>query len=719
MNPRQAPITPSPQLTALLQEAAGQGLGLMDDLLREARDAVQRQINQTRDLFERDQWARSVSSLALAGPQLRAAYPQALREAFDRELGDNPTTTTFDTGPSTIGFDQLELMDEQQVQERISAVRSLQQVLLAAEGELAELNALVSALLGFERVQPERNPFRPEVYVDALQGLINEQSVDAATRSRWQQVLMPLLGKHLRAVYQGLLRHLRQQRVQPARYGISRAASSGAPASVHLPPAAAAAGGGTAMALSPSHAPGGAPAAGMPGPSSRLTVQQLHGLVSGAAPAQDAGQLAQEVVNLVIAAIAGDPRMLPPVLRLIHRLEPALLALARSDLNIFHDKQHPARQLLEEIAQRSFAYDSEQALGFDAFVGQLRQALDLIDPDHATTAAPFAAALAQLRRQWAQAGQALQAQQQTAVRALQQAEQRNQLARKIAETIRAQPDTVFVPDVVMDFACGPWAQVMAQAQLDGPSGRPGEPDYVALLEDLCWSVRADQTRQQPAQLVKLIPRLLQGLREGLARIHYPPEQTQAFLDQLFALHQGQRVDRAAPPPAAAAAARPWLAPQEAAESGFMDDLGPDEPASAPGDFPATVPAELPAEFPATEPMALEDIEAITAAARAQPAQALALALEHIQLGDWVELLVTDHWTRLQLAWINPNATLCLFSSAGGANHSMTRRMFDRLVAQGQLRRVTQVPVVDRAFDAVAALALRNSVYMDLQDNPPD
>lgn len=714
MNPRQAPITPSPQLTALLQEAAGQGLNLMDDLLREARDAVQRQIDQTRDLFERDQWARSVSALALAGPQLRASYPQALREAFDREVGDNPTTTTFDTGPSTIGFDQLELMDEQQVQERISAVRGLQQVLLAAEAELAELNTLVSALLGFDRVQAERNPFRPEVYVDALQGLINEQPADTATRSRWLQVLMPLLGKHLRPVYQGLLRHLRQQRVQPARYAINRGVSAGAPASVHLPSAGA--GPALEMSMGVARRAGGSSPGASHVPSSRLTVQQLHGLVSGSAAVQDAGQLAQEVVNLVIAAIAGDPRMLPPVLRLIHQLEPALLALARSDLNIFHDKQHPARQLLEEIAQRSFAYDSEQALGFDTFMGQLRQALELIDPARATSAAPFAAALAQLRRQWAQASEAQQAQQKAAVRALQQAEQRNQLARQIADTIRAQPDTVFVPDVVMDFACGPWAQVMAQAQLEGRAGKPGEPDYVALLEDLCWSVRADQTRQQPAQLVKLIPRLVQGLREGLEHIRYPADQTQLFLDQLFALHQGQRVERVAPRAAQAAQPQPWLAPQEAAESGFMDDLGSEEPGSEPADFPATVPAELPSEFPATEPMSLEDIEAITAAARAQPAQAL--ALEQLTLGDWVELLVTDHWTRLQLAWINPNATLCLFSSAGGANHSMTRRMFDRLVAQGQLRRVAQAPVVDRAFDAVAALAMRNSVYMDLQENPP-
>lgn len=707
MKSRQAPATPSPQLTAFLQEAAGQGLNIMDELLRDAREALQRQIEQTRDLFERDQRARVVSALALAAPELRQRYPQALRQAFERELGDSPATTTFDTEPSSIGFDQLELMDEQQVQERISAVRGLQQVLLDSEAELTELNALVSALLGYDQVRAERNLLRPEVFMEALQGLVNEVQADALVRSHWTQVMMPLLGKHLRPVYLHLLRHLRQQRVQPARYVIQRPVASGGSAYAQ---ALSAGGSGPAAFQAPGR---GAPAAA----ASRLTVQQLHGLVSGSA--QDTGQLAQEVVNLVIANIAGDPRMPPPVWQLVYQMEPALLALARRDLNFFHDKQHPARQLMEEIAQRSFAFESEDALGFDAFVGQLQRVLGEIDPAQVTSPAPFAAALASLRRQWAQASQAQQAQQQAAVQALQLAERRNQLAQQIAEHIRAQPDTVFVPEVVVDFACGPWAQVMAQAQMEGRVGQKGQPDYVALLEDLFWSVRADQTRNQQAQLLRLIPRLVQGLREGLEHIRYPEAQTQEFLGQLFALHQGHRVPRTAAH--ASQPGRPWLAPQEARESGFMDDLdGPVPASAAAADFPATVPAELPAEFPATVPMSLEERGADTSAAPLEPAApAELLALDQLQIGDWVELLVTDHWTRLQLAWINANATLCLFSSAGGANHSMTQRMFERLVAQGQLRLLAHGPVVERAFDAVATLALRNSVYMDLREHPED
>ncbi|HBH37441.1 MAG TPA: hypothetical protein DDX06_03540 [Curvibacter sp.] len=148
----------------------------------------------------------------------------------------------------------------------------------------------------------------------------------------------------------------------------------------------------------------------------------------------------------------------------------------------------------------------------------------------------------------------------------------------------------------------------------------------------------------------------------------------------------------------------------------MDDLGGAEAGG--GDFAATVPADFPSEFPATVPMGLVDRDLATDQAPLELMAPAELALDQLRPGSWIELQVSGQWVRLQLVWLSDNASLCLFSSSSGANHSMTRRMFDRLVAQDQLRLVSQGAVVDRAFDAVAELAMRNSVYMDIQADPP-
>ena len=225
------PNASSERLKSTLEEVARQGIEIVDELVRTGREGLQRQAEALRNVEERDHRARAVMALLQSAPDLRRRYPEVLRRAFDKDLRDTPPSTTFDTAPTSIRFDQLELMDENDIQERISAVRGVQQVLLDSEAELAELNALMSAMLGFAYVRPERNPLRPEVFLDAMRDLLHEMPVDSRTQSLWAQVLLPQLGKQLRAVYRNLVNGLTRDKVQPARYAINPGASSGSASS--------------------------------------------------------------------------------------------------------------------------------------------------------------------------------------------------------------------------------------------------------------------------------------------------------------------------------------------------------------------------------------------------------------------------------------------------------------------------------------------------------
>ncbi len=87
-----------------------------------------------------------------------------------------------------------------------------------------------------------------------------------------------------------------------------------------------------------------------------------------------------------------------------------------------------------------------------------------------------------------------------------------------------------------------------------------------------------------------------------------------------------------------------------------------------------------------------------------------------RLDEWRErfaalgaTLDTTPWERTQLTWVGPHGTLFLFTSASGRSQSMTRRLRDRLMAQGALRVVSEQTVVGEALDAVARTAMRNSV----------
>ena len=80
----------------------------------------------------------------------------------------------------------------------------------------------------------------------------------------------------------------------------------------------------------------------------------------------------------MIANLAGDPRLLPAVRDIVRDLEPPLLRLALVDPRFFSDRSHPARQLLEQVTQRSLAWSSADDPGFATFMEGLQEATEAL-----------------------------------------------------------------------------------------------------------------------------------------------------------------------------------------------------------------------------------------------------------------------------------------------------------------------------------------------------
>ncbi len=295
---------------------------------------------------------------------------------------------------------------------------------------------------------------------------------------------------------------------------------------------------------------------------------------------------------------------------------------------------------------------------------------------------PFDGVLARLMSVWDAPGSHEKRQIAKAVRVLQQAEQRAALAATMVREVLQRPDAVLVPSVVLDFLCGPWAQVVAHARMVDRSGADDPGHFAALIDTLMWSCQPSLTSQDLPALRRLLPALRQQLQQGLVSIDFLPGQAAAFfqvLDQLHdkALDTRNFADTEVLPsgmlvPASVARwsdsdSTAWLAPAEAQASGFIDM--PVEPAGAP-----------PAETTGTV----------------------------LVPGTWVALMVDDHWTRTRLSWISANGSLLLFCDALGLIQSLSRRSCEQLIASGQLLAISSDPVED-ALDAVARTALRNSV----------
>jgi hypothetical protein len=350
---------------------------------------------------------------------------------------------------------------------------------------------------------------------------------------------------------------------------------------------------------------------------------------------------------------------------------------------------------LQAITHRSLAYESVISTGFDAFVDQIEVAITPLLNQDIRDAQPFLGALRGLQQLWDRTDLDARQAYEAAIGMLQRAETRNLLAEKVARSIEADPNTADVPEVVMDFLCGPWAQVIAQARIGGGATAAAAAKYQALVSALLWSAHPQLARNNVSKLTRLVPRLLGTLREGLDSVEYPATRTSAFFEALMGIYQRVfRSENAIAAPTGSAQrdhvikdGDPWVAPQEAKHSNFMEIAA--EPA----------PANL-ADAKAAAPLAPEH-------------PGLESVLDELPLGSWIELQVAERWVRTQLTWASPQGTLFLFTDSFGSTKSMSRRSRDKLLATGQLRLISGQPLVDHALDAVVQVAMQNSIQSKL------
>ena len=693
--------TQQPQYQALyracIKDAAVQGADLMRSTLARALRELPVAAAGLDDVVERGLLQEALEVLRERQQMLVESFPQALLAEFAHAIAGDRA--------SPLSFESLALLGDEQLQDNADLVRACGALEEAVRHELAHLEETLAALQLTPAGGGQRHPLRPEVYVRSIHRLARHSPVSAAVRRRWLRHLPALMAPELARTYAAIALRLRPredeatlaQPPQPlTQEDLDRATQltirelrklmAGEPAQ----PGQRANGSGAVFAeTSFSHT---IPAALQMVQDLRkvdqlmLQLRQRQAAVPGKdrdslaafrealrrQATQPAQELGLEVVHLMIVNLAADPRLLPAVRTVVRELEPPLLRLALADPRFFSDRSHPARQLLQEITQRSLAWSSPQEPGFAAFVETLQQATDALLDARAGGPDAFEIALLALQEAWDEAHPRGRRNRERAVRALIRAEQRNLLAERMARDILAQREAQDAPAEALAFLTGPWSHVLAQARLTDMAAQEDPGGYAWVVNTVLWSVRPALVGRVAGQQAQMVERI----RKGLASIDYLPADTQRWLELLRALRD---LAQCAATGVVAHIAQPhgpervstWLAPLEMHESGYVADVP------------------------------------ITLASTSAPDRD-ALPVEDLAVGSYVDLLGSG-WERWQLTWASPHGLLFMFTHAGGGTRSMTRRKLDHLLSQGALRLVSSHPVVEGALDAVARAAWRNSL----------
>ena len=282
-----------------------------------------------------------------------------------------------------------------------------------------------------------------------------------------------------------------------------------------------------------------------------------------------------DVVGFLFDYIFRDASI-PPRIRLVFDgLQVPILKVALADPTFFADKNHPARRLIDDLADAAIGADDDEPYRnaverlATSIVDDIRVEF-VMDTDVFERAGRALKKFTDDRRE--QTSRAIQPQ----VDAGLAAESRDADRSQVRVLMRDKLAGVQVPFDVRAFAGTVWAEYLTRIRQTEGSGSDSYAAAVQIVDDMLWSIAAKERAGQKARLSKMIPSLVRSLRAGAAAAHVSNEKMKRFLDALYELHIGAITSRRAGADGSAAASPAVLAadvkPTEKNVHDFIADI---------------------------------------------------------------------------------------------------------------------------------------------------
>ena len=775
---------PVHRLPALIEAAAHR-------LKLTARAAVERTVESlslaalaASNVFQRDGLLAGQFELNRKSAMFALAFDETLQELLKRDVAQRSPGGPSSRGGAT-SWGDLGLVDDREMERKISADRFGMEVAHACEWELRELEGYMGSLLGMSQ---QSNPLRPEVVGMALLKGIDAVSEREDVRTLLLSELGRVLALEMRGTYAAIVADMRKAGVQPAGLSVratpdAHRRSGGAASaqdSVHdapetgrgqpMPPSGRAErqtrggmsshggfgpsthsgnrmGGGATFGHVDAHmmslirrlahvdaqpyGPGGSTDWGEGGGTGSGTGSSLGGLPANLIRAHrdelrqaangSIDHMVIDVIGSLFDQILSDPKVPPQMARQIGRLQLPVLRAALGDPSFFSSRRHPVRRFVNRIASLGAAIDDFGNEDGKRFLARVRALVnDIVEGDFDQIDI-YESKLGELEQFIAEiAREEVQAQGGDPAAMLGDKEAEIRLGQRYAQQLQSELKDLSGHDFVRDFLVGVWSRVLVQAEIRHGADSERFQQLRGVARDLYMSVQPKGTPQARKEFLTGLPRLMQGLNQGMDLIGWPEPARKGFFGQLLPAHAeslkapqsmstldwnllARQVDGAfkvplpkradLPPPEANlpvlddAVPEPRFTAEEAARIGLIQE--------AQIDWNAPVDIDLSAEAPVSE----QDIRinGLPSPEPVEPTGGRSL-VEHVELGYPYQMHVDGEWQKVKLSHVSPGRTFFVFSR--GQRHkqtiSLTHRMLARLCETGRFRAFESAYLLERA-----------------------
>jgi hypothetical protein len=365
---------------------------------------------------------------------------------------------------------------------------------------------------------------------------------------------------------------------------------------------------------------------------------------------------------------------------LLARLQIPVLKAAMLDGAFFAKKTHPARLLVNELAQAGLGWSPVMGPD-DPLYREIERIVHAVLEKFSEDLTLFEDLRTELETFLSAEEKAAEANIAASAEEIQHRD-RHDIALAVARSeiekrIEAYPVPAFLASFLRQYWVGALASIYVASGEDSEAWTSG----VTTLEDLVWSVQPKRAAEDRKHLVALLPSLLKRLNAGMQQQRWTAEEREPFMSNLVEAH--------------AAAVKPSLANVESPTAAVAEQAKAQaEVAKAAGDeraaekAAALAEAMAPAPPPEPEREVLED-------------EYLEIA-RTLERGMWVEFESEDGQLAFaKLAWVSPLRGTYLFTNRQGQKAlSITADELADYFREDRARVVEAEPLIDRAFSSM-------------------
>jgi hypothetical protein len=395
-----------------------------------------------------------------------------------------------------------------------------------------------------------------------------------------------------------------------------------------------------------------------------------------------------DLVGMLFEFVLQDRNLLPQMQALLGRLQIPFLKIALVDKRLFAQKSHPARQLLDTLAQACVGW-SEESDRDHRLHEKVRQTVESLLKEFDGDLSIFERIRGDFERFLETNKKRADLAEQRAAEAARGCERLHSARRISAREILKRIEGKKLPDIVHNVLTRPWANFLVLTLLRRGEDSEEWRDALRFADEFVWSAAPKNTNAARRRLKDVLPELEGNLRHSLKTVAYHENDVKQLMQELNVFY-GNIINGASP----------VLVPPSTSATDF----------SAEGAKPIELVSKAAATAAAVE-SAIEEIvmrvdaeEAAAKASYADEDMCLKQAKE-IPVGTWVEFTSADTGAkeRAKLSWKSPISSKYLFVNRRGLKVSDTS-VFSLAadIRRGAALILEEVPLFDRALDAIIA-----------------